>query len=155
MAEGEITFKRGKKVPCAALRAFFKRCQWYDWFTRADVEHYLKKALYIATAWHGRKIVGFAALKGDGRNDVSLDSLVVDDAYRRRGIGTVLMKMVLAKAKELRPYHFEAQVCEKQTERFYRHCGFVRNQGTWLLEHKSTAEKLRARVNRIRKRRNR
>jgi ribosomal protein S18 acetylase RimI-like enzyme len=155
MAQGEITFKCGRQVPYTALRAFFKRCQWYDWFTRADVEHYLKKALYIATAWHGRKIVGFAALKGDGRNDVSLDSLVVDYTYQRRGIGTALMKMALAKVEELRPYHFEAQVCDEQTERFYRRCGFVRNQGTWLLEHKSTADKLRARVNRIRKRANR
>lgn len=155
MDQGEITFKRGKQVPCATLRAFFKRCQWYDWFTRADVEHYLKKALYIATAWHGRKLVGFAALTGDGRNDVFLDSLVVDYTYQRRGIGTVLMKMALAEVKELKPYHFEAQVCDKQTGEFYRRCGFVRNQGTWLLEHKPTADKLRAKVNRIRKHKDR
>jgi GNAT superfamily N-acetyltransferase len=153
-AQRRIAFRGGKRIPPTAVRAFFKRCQWYDWFTLADVEHYLRKALYVATAWHGQKVVGFAALMGDGRNDVFLDSLVVDYSYQRRGIGTVLMEMTLAKVKELRPYHFQAQVCDKQTERFYKHFGLVTNEGTWLLEHAQTADKLRTKVKRIRKGKN-
>ena len=150
MVQRKITFRTGKQISPAAVRAFFKRCQWYDWFTLQDVVHYLKKVLYIATAWHGRKIVGCAALTGDGRNDVFLDSLVVDYAYQRGGIGTALIEMALDKVNKLKPYHFQIQAFDKNTERFYKRFGFVRNDGTWLLEHKPTADKLRAKVKLIR-----
>jgi N-acetylglutamate synthase-like GNAT family acetyltransferase len=153
-AEMKIVFKAGKRISTTAIRMFFKSSQWYDWFTRRDIEYYLRKILYVATAWHGRKIVGFTALTGDGRNDAFLDSLVVDNVYRRRGIGTRLMNMLLAKIKKLQPYHFQIEVCDKKTERFYKKFGFVRNEGTWLLEHEQIADKLRAKVNRVRKRKN-
>ena len=154
MAKKEINLKASKRLSPSPVRAFFKRCEWYDWFTLRDVEHYLREALYVATAWHGQKLVGLTALTGDGHNDVFLDTLVVDRNYQREGVGTSLMEMVLDKAERIKPYHFQIQVFDKQNERFYRRFGFVRNEATWLLEHATTADEFRARIKRIRKRKN-
>lgn len=151
MTKRQIDFKASKQISARAVNALFKRSEWNDWFSLSDVEFYLKKTLYVVTAWEGRKLAGFASLTGDGRIDVFLDSLVVDYQYQRRGIGTKLMEMVLEKVKKLKPYHFQIQVFDKKVEKFYMKLGFVRNEGTWLMEHKETADKLRAKVKRIRR----
>lgn len=95
--------------------------------------------------------MGLAVLTGDGKNDVFIDSLVVDCSYQKQGIGTTLMEMLLAKAMKLKPYHLQAQIFDRHVDRFYKKFGFVNNKATWLLEHKRTADNLRAKVKLIRK----
>lgn len=64
---------------------------WY--FTVKDVEWYLANALFVASAWHRRRAVGLAALCGDGRIAIELDTLIVDGKYRGNGVGTALLEM--------------------------------------------------------------
>ncbi|HUU42515.1 MAG TPA: GNAT family N-acetyltransferase [Planctomycetota bacterium] len=139
-----ITYRRARRLPPGAVRALFKRNGFYDWFTLADTEWYLRHALFVASAWDGRRAVGIATLTGDGRVNVELDALVVDEDYRRRGIGGGLLETAVAKAETLKPHHFQAQVHERSTERFYGKFGFTRNRSTWLVEHAPTANRLRA-----------
>jgi len=143
MTSDGVTLKASKTVSPTAVRALFRRVGLNDWFTRDDVTWYLRKALYVATAWAARRCVGIAVLTGDGRIDVSVDLLAVDPQWQRRGIGTRLMQRVTARIERLAPYHAQVQVCERDTERFYARFGFQRNQGTWLLEHGPTADRLR------------
>jgi len=147
----QITYRRGKNLPTGAVRALFRRTWFYDWFTLKETERYLRHALFVASAWDGRRAVGIATLTGDGRINVELDALVVDEAYRRRGIGTKLMEAVSRKVEALKPQYFQAQVHKKSTERFYAKFGFVQNKGTWILEHKGVAQDLRRRASKVRK----
>jgi GNAT superfamily N-acetyltransferase len=145
-----VGLRTSKRISASAVHALFQRMQWHDWFTLEDVRWYLDQALYVASAWDARRCVGVAVLDGDGRINTRLDTIVVDEAYQGRGIGTALVKKIMARVARLRPYYMQLDVYQKRTQRWYMQFGFVRNKGTWLLEHKPTADRLRARVRAIR-----
>jgi GNAT superfamily N-acetyltransferase len=150
MPRTAINLRTTRRVAARAVRDLFRRMQWHDWFTVEDVRWYLDHALYVASAWDARRCVGVAVLDGDGRINTRLDTVVVDEAYQRRGIGTALVKKIMARVERLRPHYMQLDVYQKRTERWYRQFGFVRNKGTWLLEHKPTADRLRARAAAVR-----
>ena len=95
--------------------------------------------------------MGLAVLTGDGRINVTLDALIVDEKYRRQGIGGKLLETVIAKAEALQPHYFQTDVHEQSTERFYAKFGFVKNKGTWILEHKDIATSLNKRARKVRR----
>jgi GNAT superfamily N-acetyltransferase len=134
----KITYRTTKSVSPRSVQALLRRLEWSDWWTVADIRWYLSHALHVASAWHGRRLVGLGVLTGDGRIEVDVDKLVVDTRYQRRGIGTALLERLVAEAERLRPYSFQTDVCEESTERLYRRFGFRKNEGTWLLEHEPT-----------------
>jgi len=146
MPKGRIRYRSSKNIPPRKAHAFFRRAGWWDWYTLAEVRWRLARALYVASAWDGEKMVGLVLLTGDGRLDVELRALVVEEAYRNRGIGSTLMKMAGAKVQKLRPCAFNLSVIERRTARFYRRFGFRQKRGTWLMEHGPTARRLQARV---------
>lgn len=141
-----IRLRTSRRISAKAVHDLFLRMQWHDWLTPEDVRWYLDHALYVASAWNGRRCVGVAVLAGDGRINAWLDTIVVDEEYQGRGIGTALVKRIMARVERLRPYYMQLDVYQERTERWYAQFGFVRNKGTWLLEHKPTADRLRARV---------
>lgn len=138
-----ILYKRSRRIDPVRTRKLFRRTGFQDWLSQADVAWYLRHALFIASAWLGKRCVGVAVLTGDGRISVSLDLLLVDESFRGLGIGSRLMQLVMNRAKRLDPYHMSVQVFERRMERFYGRFDFVRSRGTWLLEHSPTAERLR------------
>jgi len=147
-----VTYLQDKDVSARAIRALFKRNHWLDWFSLKDVEWYLDHCLFVASAWQGRRAVGLPTLTGDGRITIELDTLLVDKSYRHKGIGKLLVAMIVEDAKRRVPYHFKVEVYRDQTEQLYVALGFQRNEGTWLLEHKETAERLCRKVKRLRHR---
>ena len=149
--KSQITYRQDKGISAGAIRALFKRNEWYDWFTLKDVEWYLSHSLFVASAWHGRRAVGLAVLTGDGRIGIELDTLLVDESYRRRSIAKALVAIVVEEAKRREPYYFKVEVYEEQTEELYAGFGFQRNEGTWLLEYKGLADRLGQKVRRIRR----
>lgn len=153
MPARKITYRKTKRIAAQTLLAFFRRALWWDWYTPTDVAWRVQRALFVATAWHGRKIVGVAMLTGDGRLDAELRVLVVDDDYQREGIGTHLMEMVMVEVERLQPCLFRLLVAEKRIERFYRRFKFRKHHDTWLMEHGPTIRRLHQRVERSRRRR--
>jgi len=155
MSIRNITYKQTKRIPVGAAHAFFQRTQWWDWFSRSDAEWRLKHCLYLATAWHGRRMVGMAMLTGDGRIDVELYALVVERFYRRMGIGTTLMKMVMHRVAQLSPYIFYLESLDSRSDKFYRRFGFRCNKRTKLMEHGPTANTVVTQIRQMRRRNNR
>jgi GNAT superfamily N-acetyltransferase len=126
--------------------------RWRDWLSLDDVRWFLDHSLYVASAWTGRKCVGIGVVVGDGRISAFLATLVVEAAYQRRGIGTALMKKIVARVERLRPYCFGLDIFERRTARFYRRFGFTLNKGSWLMEHKPTGDRRRAAIRKHRQR---
>jgi GNAT superfamily N-acetyltransferase len=145
-----MIYRTTRCIDPARVRALFRRTAFNNWLSLGDVAWYLRHALFVATAWAGGACVGIAVLAGDGRISISVDLLLVDEALRRQGVGTRLMELAMKRIARLKPYHVSVEVFERGTERFYNRFGFVRNRGTWLLEHEVTAERLRRRVRRCR-----
>ena len=138
-----ISYKTTRRIDAIKVRKLFHGVQFNHWFGPADVMWYLKHALFVASAWTGRQCAGIVVLTGDGRINVNLDLLVVDKAFQGKGIGSTLMELAVRRVQWLKPYHASIEVFERRTERFYARFGFVRNKGTWLLEHAPTAQRLR------------
>jgi GNAT superfamily N-acetyltransferase len=140
-----VTYRSTNAVPPRAILELFRRNGWREWFTLDDTRYLLRNALLIASAWHGRRAVGIAVLWGDGRFYTRLDMLLVDEAYQRQGIGSSLMRTVVAKVDELKPHYCEHDIHEPWLVKFYGRFGFERYEGPWLV-HTPTCERLVAHV---------
>ena len=148
--KNKIVYKTNKKISSTAIYRFFRDNELNDWFSKTDTEFYIRKSLFLASAWDGLKCIGVGVLCGDGKINVELDVLVVDCSYRRFGVATTLIQMVLKKVNKLKPYHFKVEVFEESTEKFYAEFGFRKNEGTWLLEHEPTGDRLRKIATKVR-----
>ena len=87
------------------------------------LEQSLAHSLAIYIARDGEEIVGLVRLVGDGFSSVFVQDLIVLPTYQRQGIGSNLMKEVLADYKGA----YQVQLATEQTEKtleFYRSLGF-------------------------------
>ena len=143
-----ITYRTSKEVSARAILSLFRRNEWREWFTPRDTEDLLRYALYVASAWHGRRAVGIATLYGDGRFYARLDTLLVDESYRRQGIGTHLVGLVVGVIDELGPHYCEHDTHEEWLVHFYERFGFELEKGPLLLllEYRSNSDRLTAYV---------
>ena len=146
-----ITYRTDYGLSLRAIHALFTRNDWKLYLSPEDVGHYLSRAIFVASASKGRQAIGLAVLCGDGRNMVDLDTLLVEKAYRGRGIGTELMKLVLAATERLKPWQFTISVFEAKAAHFYASFGFEENRGTWQLIHKPTVDALCERVRAVKR----
>jgi GNAT superfamily N-acetyltransferase len=137
----KITCKTSKRVSASAILALFRRNEWREWFTPGDTEDLLGYALFVASAWHGRKAVGIATLFGDGRFYAHIDTLLVDESYRREGIGTALVELVVRKVNAIKPHYCEHDTHEDWLVHFYERLGFEVFEGPQLL-HTATQQGL-------------
>ena len=83
----------------------------------------LSHSLATYLARDGEEIVGLVRLVGDGFSSVFVQDLIVLPTYQRQGIGSNLMKEVLADYKGA----YQVQLATEQTEKtlwFYRSLGF-------------------------------
>ena len=83
----------------------------------------LSHSLATYLARDGEKIVGLVRLVGDGFSSVFVQDLIVLPTYQRQGIGSNLMKEVLADYKGAYQVQLAADESEK-TLGFYRSLGF-------------------------------
>jgi hypothetical protein len=58
----KIIYKTSKRVSAAGILALFRRNRWREWFTPGDTKDLLHHALFVASAWRGRRAVGVAKL---------------------------------------------------------------------------------------------
>jgi len=147
-----ITFKTTKRISARPVQRLFRRMEFSDWLTLADIEWYLAHAIFVVSAWHGRKLVGVGVLTGDGRINVTIDAMIVDEDYQHRGIGTELLTRMVGKTEALGPYFFQVGTCSEMGEGLYRKFGFAEG-GPAMLNHEPTSRRWTDKANRDRRRR--
>ena len=120
----KVTYKTTKEVSAHAILAMFRRNEWREWYALRDTQDLLDTALFVATAWYGQRSIGIATLFGDGRFYTRLDTLLVDEDWRRRGIGTRLTELVMEKVNHLKPHYCEHDTHTGWLVTFYERFGF-------------------------------
>ena len=135
-----IRYTTSCSVPWRPIQALFRRNLWREWFSDEDTQYLLANALLPAAAWDGDTAVGICVLWGDGRFYCRIDTLLVDESYRRRGIGTALVKLVMDQVDKLRPHYCELDTHEWLVA-FYGKFGFEVSHGPWMV-HKPTGDHL-------------
>lgn len=102
----------------AALRA---QCD----FAERDAEELaqqLRGARWVVSAWDGDRLVGLARAISDGITNAYVSSVMVDAAWRRRGIGSGLMRRLMEGRPALMKWVLHAR---EDAVAFYRALGFT------------------------------
>ncbi|MCI0335798.1 MAG: GNAT family N-acetyltransferase [Planctomycetes bacterium] len=123
MASSEIRYTDSRNLPLESVLILYRANGW----SAAEKPELLHKALLnshsLVTAWDGQKLVGLANAISDGYLVVYYPHLLVHPDYQRRGIGTQLMQMLMARYDG---FHQHMLTADGRAIEFYRKCGFER-----------------------------
>ena len=78
-------------IPPDAVRRLLDRTDWARGRSTDGIATSLRSSAAIVGAWDGDRLVGFARAIGDGVYRALIEDVVVDEAWRGRGIGLELV----------------------------------------------------------------
>lgn len=97
------------------------------WSAYLDDDLKLKRAfdnsLYILGVFDDKELIGFIRCIGDGEHAVIIQDIVVDDKYKRQGLGKLLMHRVLEKYSSVRWIQVNTDISDKRANSFYHSLG--------------------------------
>lgn len=92
-----------------------------------NIQHYFKEGIFLVAEDDG-KIVATAAVRIDQENTAELSRLFVQKAYRKNGIGSELLKMLVQHAKLKEASYIQAAFSKrwKKIEKHLENAGFAK-----------------------------
>ena len=98
------------------------------WSAYTDDPEALRKgfeqSLLVLAAYEDDELTGIIRVVGDGATIVFVQDILVFPEYQRKGIGTALLKEILARYSHVRQIELATDNTEK-TVAFYKSCGFL------------------------------
>ena len=129
-----IRYSDDAKPPISDVLALYRSVDW----SSADKPEALHKGLLgshsLIMAWDEATLVGLGNAISDGHLVVYFPHMVVHPDYQGRGIGTELMKRMMAR---YRGFHQQALIADGRAIDFYKRLGFVRAGATeplWIFD---------------------
>ena len=129
-----IRYSDDAKPPISDVLALYRSVDW----SSADKPEALHKGLLgshsLITAWDEATLVGLGNAISDGHLVVYFPHMVVHRDYQGRGMGTELMKRMMAR---YRGFHQQALIADGRAIDFYKRLGFVRAGATeplWIFD---------------------
>jgi ribosomal protein S18 acetylase RimI-like enzyme len=123
MNSNTVHYSDRRDLPPDGLIALYQANDW----SSAEKPELLHKALVAShslySAWDGSKLVGLGNAISDGFLVVYYPHLIVLPEYQGRGIGTELMRRLMA---HYAGFHQHMLVADGRAIDFYRKCGFER-----------------------------
>ena len=123
MSSGTIRYSDAHDLPLEGVTSLYRANEW----SSADRPELLHQALLashsLVTAWEDSKLIGLGNAISDGHLVVYYPHLLVLPEFQGRGIGTRLMRMLMARYKN---FHQHMLVADGRAIEFYRKCGFER-----------------------------
>ena len=127
-----IDYSDTRDLAVESVVALYRANQW----SSAQKPELLHKALLeshsLLTAWDGNKLVGLGNAISDGYLVVYYPHLLVLPEYQGRGIGSELMRRLMARYQG---FHQHMLVADGRALDFYRKCGFERagkTESMWI-----------------------
>ena len=127
-----IQYSDTRDLPREAVLSLYRANEW----SSAEKPDLLLQALRashsLVTAWDGSILVGLGNAISDGCLVVYYPHLLVLPDYRRRGIGSRIMQMLIARYKD---FHQHIIMADARAIEFYRRCGFERagkTESMWI-----------------------
>lgn len=124
-----VVYATTRPIPPEALAALFAHTTWANDRSADDVARLLPTAGISVGAWSGDSLVGYARALSDGLYRAFIDDVVVDAAFRGRGVGQGLMQALLACLDGVEEIHLG---CGDELVPFYESLGFRRTGGANL-----------------------
>lgn len=120
-----IEYQETTVLPEQAVRELYEDSNWTA-YTR-DMPRLMRaigNSLMVISAWEGKTLVGLVRAVGDGETILYIQDIIVLRAYRRRGIGAALLKMLLDAYPHVRQKVLLTDD-KPETRAFYQANGFV------------------------------
>jgi ribosomal protein S18 acetylase RimI-like enzyme len=89
-----ITYRDDKQVDLSALAQLRARCEFAD-VAPALLAQQVDGARFVASGYDGDRLVGFARAISDGATNGYVSSVMVDPAYRQRGIARTMLERIM------------------------------------------------------------
>lgn len=129
----EITYTETPLPDREALLSLYENAGWTA-YTRdpAALEMAMRKSLYVLQAKYAGQLVGLIRVVGDGLSIVYIQDILVHTDFKRKGIGTELIRRTLSEFASVRQ---KVLLTEDQAESrgFYESLGFKScDQGTLM-----------------------
>ena len=121
MNESEVTYRVNPQVSNDELNALYA-ASWRN-HSAMDFRPVLQQNLAFVCAYHSERLIGFIRLAWDGDIHAFILEPTVHPEFRRRGIGTHLVKQAAIAAKE-RGMEWLHVDFEPHLQTFYDKCGF-------------------------------
>jgi GNAT superfamily N-acetyltransferase len=127
-----IRYSETRDLPLESVLALYRA---NDWSSVKKPELLYKGLLAshsLVSGWHDRKLVGLGNAISDGYLVVYYPHLLVLPDYQGRGIGTELMRRLMARYEG---FHQHMLVADGRALNFYRKCGFERagkTESMWI-----------------------
>ena len=123
MNSAAIQYRDSREFPFESVMALYRANEW----SAANKPELLHKALLsshsLISAWDNSTLVGLGNAISDGYLVVYYPHLLVLPEYQRRGIGTEIMRRLVARYQG---FHQHMIVADGRALDFYRKCGFER-----------------------------
>jgi GNAT superfamily N-acetyltransferase len=119
--EFEYSFEREIDIP--ALQRLLRQTDWANDRSDEGVEQTLRASFLKLGVWRGDELIAFARVFGDGMYRAHIDDVVVDESWRRRGIGSEMLRRI---ADALGHVEEVSLGCEERVIPFYESVGFRR-----------------------------
>ena len=121
----EITINEYKYYNAEEILNLYNSVGWCSYTSRPKMlEHAFEHSLKILGAHDDDKLVGIIRAVGDGFSVLFIQDILVLPEYQRKGIGTKLLKTMLAYYPDV----YQTELATDNTEKtcsFYKSCGFL------------------------------
>jgi ribosomal protein S18 acetylase RimI-like enzyme len=124
-----VRYEFTSRVPLDEVARLFAQTYWTRKRTAPQIEAMIDHSPVCLAAWDGERLVGFARAVTDDIFRAMIDDVIVDTAYHGQGVGTEMMRQMLARLA-----HVEEVVvdCDDEVIPFYERFGFERMDSTLL-----------------------
>ena len=118
-----LDYRFGKAISPDDLLPLFAQTDWTDKRTPETIRAMLDNTSIILTVREGDRVIGFARVVTDDLLRAFIEDVIVDEAYRRQGIGAEIMRLLMERLA-----HVEEVIlaCEDHLLPFYGRFGFER-----------------------------
>ena len=122
---GNITYKYINKFNEADVKNLYEDAGWTS-YTKdlPKLMEAIDASLMVISAWDDAKLIGLIRVVGDGLVIIYIQDILVLNAYKRKGVGSKLLKYVLENYKDVRQKVLLTDDGE-DTRGFYEANGFV------------------------------
>jgi len=100
-----LRISTSKRIDPRQVKALFRAGGWEEdlaSYRPAQIQKLLRHSHLVLSAWNQKELVGFASAVSDGVLCGLVENLIIHPAYRKRGLGTRLLRELAGRMKKQR-----------------------------------------------------
>jgi ribosomal protein S18 acetylase RimI-like enzyme len=129
----QVELHSRRRVGAQELRGLYDSAGWWPERSDEELEPLLARGPAVG-AWRGDQLVGFARAVSDGRFRAYVEDVVVLPEFRRRGVASQVLLLLLEQLMEI---DVVSLFCSEEHVPVYRRSGFVPREDVVMHRYRS------------------